>query len=242
MAYGRRLPLLAASATLVLLLALGLALFSAPMDVDQGFSQKIFYVHVPMAIIALGGFVAGGVFGLQHLRTGDPRSDLRSYVCIHLSVVLGVGVLATGMIWAKAAWGVWFEWREPTLVSFLIIFLLYCTYQPLRFSIEDPDRQRRYASVFAVIAGAFTPIAFAAVRLGDTFIHPKVLNEGGADLPGGMRAPFYLAIVGMLLLFVALYRYELSNKHAQARVRSLRRKLGGDAVAVGRSAAPQVHA
>jgi heme exporter protein C len=240
--YGRRLPLLAAAAGIVLMAALGLALFSAPMDADQGFSQKIFYVHVPMAIVALVGFVAGGVFGLQHLRTGDPRSDLRSYVCIHLSVVLGVGVLATGMIWARAAWGVWFEWREPTLVSFLIIFLLYCTYQPLRFSIEDPERQRRYASVFAVIAGAFVPLNFLAVRLANPLIHPRVLNEAGSDLPAGMKLPFYLAILGMALLFVAMYRYELSHKHARARVRSLKRKLGGELEAVGRSAAPQVHA
>jgi heme exporter protein C len=48
-------------------------------------------------------------------------------------------------------------WQEPTLVSFLIVFLLYACYQPLRFSIEDPERQARYAAVFAVVAGAFVP-------------------------------------------------------------------------------------
>ena len=239
MTYGNRLRLTSVLAAVVLLAAFALAFFSAPIEVDQGFSQKIFYVHVPMAIVTLGGFVFGAVMAVQHLRTGDARYDLKSYVAIHLSVVLGVGVLVTGMIWAKAAWGVWFEWREPTLVSFLIVFLLYCTYQPLRFSIEDPERQRRYASVFAVTAGAFVPLNFLAVRLADPFIHPRVLNSAGEDLPAGMKAPFYLAILGMALLFSALWRYELTHKHAKAQLRQLKRKLGGEVASAGRSAAPQ---
>ncbi len=56
-------------------------------------------------------------------------------------------------------------WDEPTLVSFLIVFLLYACYQPLRFSIEDPERQARYAAVFAIVAGAFVPLNFMAVRM-----------------------------------------------------------------------------
>ena len=115
------------------------------MDADQGFMQKIFYLHVPLAIVALCGFVAGGVLAIQHLRTGDARWDLRSYVAIHMALIFGVGVLITGSIWARARWGHWWVWDEPTLVSFLIVFLLYATYQPLRFSIEDPERQARYA-------------------------------------------------------------------------------------------------
>ena len=240
MTYGNRLRLTSAAAALVLLVAFGLAFFSAEIEADQGFSQKIFYVHVPMAIVALGGFVYGAIMAVQHLRTGDSRYDLRSYVAIHLSIVLGVGTLITGAIWAKAAWGVWFEWREPTLVSFLIVFLLYCTYQPLRFSIEDPEKQSRYASVFAITAGAFVPLNFLAVRLADPYIHPRVLNQGGSDLPDSFRLPFYLGILGMALLFAALYQYELSNKHARSQIRQLRRKLGGEVETQGRSAAPQV--
>ncbi len=86
--------------------------------------QKIFYLHVPMAIVALCGFVAAAVMAIQHLRTGDRRWDLRAYVAIHLSLVLAVGVLITGAIWARASWGHWWVWDEPPLVSFLIVFLL----------------------------------------------------------------------------------------------------------------------
>jgi heme exporter protein C len=163
--HGRRLRALSLTTAATLLVAYGLVFFYAPNDADQGFVQKIFYLHVPMAITALGGFVFAGIMAIQHLRTGDRRYDLRSYVAIHLSLVLAVGVLITGAIWAKASWGHWWVWDEPTLVSFLIIFLLYATYQPLRFSIEDPERQARYASVFAVTAGAFVPLNFLAVRL-----------------------------------------------------------------------------
>ena len=158
--------------------------FYAPNDADQGFVQKIFYVHVPMAIVALGGFVAGGVFAIRHLRSGDPSWDLRSYVAIHLSIILGLGVLVTGAIWAKASWGHWWVWDEPVLVSFLVVFLLYCVYYPLRFSIEDPERQARYSSVFAITAGAFVPLNFVAVRMAESFTHPRVLSQTGGDLPG----------------------------------------------------------
>src|SRR5918994_2038818 len=124
-----------------------LAFFYAPEDADQGFIQKIFYLHVPLAICALVGFVVAAVHAIRHLRSGDAVHDARSYVSIHLSVIFGVGVLLTGAIWAKGSWGVWWEWREPTLVSFLIVFLLYATYYPFRYAIEDRDRQARYASV-----------------------------------------------------------------------------------------------
>src|SRR5688500_3690087 len=144
--------------------ALALVFFYAPIDADQGFVQKIFYVHVPLAIVALLGFVAAGVLAIMHLRTRDDVWDHRSYVAIHISVIFGVAVLITGAIWAKASWGKWWVWDEPTLVSFLIVFLLYVTYYPLRYSIEDPDRRARYASVFAITAGAFVPVNFIAVR------------------------------------------------------------------------------
>src|ERR671934_735671 len=170
--------------------ALGLVFFYAPLDADQGFIQKIFYIHVPLAIVALCGFIAAGLMGIKYLRSGDRSWDMRSYVAIHLSIVLAVGVLITGAIWAKASWGHWWVWDEPTLVSFLIIFLLYCCYQPLRFSIEDPERQARYAAVFAIIAGAFVPLNFVAVRLAQAFVHPRVLTLSGGNLPGPMRLTF----------------------------------------------------
>src|SRR3954469_9375897 len=185
--YGSRLRGLAISAAVVLTAAWILVFFYAPNDADQGFVQKIFYLHVPMAIVALGGFVFGGVMAIQHLRTGDRSYDLKSYVAIHLSLILAVGVLLTGSIWARASWGHWWVWSEPMLVSFLVVFLMYCCYQPLRFAIEDPQRQARAASVFAIVAGAFVPLNFAAVRMAQAVTHPRVLGATGGAMPGEMR-------------------------------------------------------
>src|SRR6185503_13689628 len=179
----------------VLCLSAGFALvfFYAPLDVDQGFIQKIFYLHVPLAICSLAGFVVAAIHAIRHLRTGDPVHDVRSYVSIHLSVIFGVGVLLTGSLWAHASWGKWWVWDEPTLVSFLIVFLLYATYYPFRYAIEDRERQARYASVFAITAGAFVPINFIAVRLAENLVHPRVLNQTAGDMPGEMRLTFLVA-------------------------------------------------
>jgi heme exporter protein C len=223
--YGTGLRTLSLATAATLTAAFALVFFYAPLDADQGFVQKIFYVHVPLAIVALGGFVAGGLMAIAHLRTGDRRWDLQSYVAIHLSLILGLGVLATGAIWAKASWGHWWVWDEPTLVSFLIVFLLYATYQPLRFSIEDPERQARYASVFAITAGAFVPLNFLAVRLAQSLTHPRVLSATGGSMPGSMRLTFLISLAAMALLFVTLWKYELASKHAREQLRSLRRTL-----------------
>jgi heme exporter protein C len=223
--YSKGLKPLSLATVAALATGMALVFFYAPLDADQGFVQKIFYVHVPMAIVALGGWVAGGVLAIRHLRTGDASWDVRSYVAIHLSIILGVGVLATGSIWARASWGHWWVWDEPVLVSFLVVFLLYCVYYPLRFSIEDPERQARYSSVFAIAAGAFVPLNFIAVRLAESFTHPRVLSQTGGDLPGEMRLTFLVCLLAMVLLFVTLWKLELTSKHAAAQLKRLRRRL-----------------
>ena len=223
--HGNGLKPLSIATVAALVVSLSLVFFYAPLDADQGFIQKIFYVHVPMAIVALCGFVAGGIMAIKHLRTGDRSWDMRSYVAIHQSIILGVGVLLTGAIWAKAAWGHWWVWDEPVLVSFLVVFLLYCVYYPLRFSIEDPERQARYSSVFAIAAGAFVPINFVAVRLAESFTHPRVLSQTGGSLPGDMRITFLVCILAMTLLFVTLWKLELTSKHASMQLKKLRARL-----------------
>ena len=239
--YGKRLRPLALTTFAALTLTLVLAFFWAPNDADQGFLQKIFYIHVPLAIVTLCGFVYGGIAGIAHLRTRDSRWDMRSYVAIHLSLVFGVAVLVTGSIWAKGSWGVWWDWSEPTLVSFLLIMLLYATYQPLRFAIEDPDRQARYASVFAITAGVFVPVCFGIVRLSPAYVHPRTLDNISGNLPGRMQDVFYLSLVSMTLLWITLWKLEMTAKHVAGQLRQLRRLLGDDDDAAApprRSAAP----
>jgi heme exporter protein C len=223
--YGKGLRALSIATVVVLSGATALIFFYAPLEADQGIIQKIFYVHVPLAIVALLGFVGGGFLAIKQLRTGRREWDMRSYVAIHLSLVFAVGALITGSIWAKASWGHWWVWDEPVLVSFLIVFLLYCCYQPLRFSIEDPERQARYASVFAIAAGAFVPINFMAVRLATAHVHPRVLSKTGGNLPGEMRLTFLVSLLGVALLFLTLWKLELTAKSSSEKLKRLRRRL-----------------
>jgi heme exporter protein C len=215
----------AIAAVVALAAGYSLAFFYAPNDADQGFIQKIFYLHVPLAICALVGFIAAGVLAILHLRSGDSKYDARSYVAIHISVIFGVAVLLTGAIWARASWGKWWVWQEPTLVSFLIVFLLYCTYYPLRYAIADRDRQARYASVFAITAGAFVPLNFLAVRLAQPLVHPRVFATANGGLPGSMLFTFLVCLAGMALLWLTLVRFELAAKAASGRLRRVRRAL-----------------
>jgi heme exporter protein C len=240
--FGRGLKTLSIASTALIVLAFGLVFFYAPNDADQGFIQKIFYVHVPLAIVALGGFVTGGIQGIRYLRSGDRAHDLRSYVAIHQALIFGVGALVTGSIWAKAAWGHWWLWDEPTLVSFLVVFLLYACYQPLRFSIEDSERQARYAAVFAVVGGAFVPLNFMAVRLAQSLVHPRTLSSTD-NLPGPMALTFLVSIVAMVALFTTLVKYELAAKSTRMQLSRLKRQLSGESpglpLSARRSAAPQ---
>jgi heme exporter protein C len=241
--YSKGLVPLAVATVVAITTTLALVFFYAPLDADQGFVQKIFYIHVPMAIVALCGFVAGGICAVMHLRTRDARWDMRSYVTIHLSIILAVGVLITGSIWARASWGHWWVWDEPTLVSFLIVFLLYATYQPLRFSIEDRDKQSRYASVFAITAGAFVPLNFLAVRMAQSYTHPRVFATTDGGLEPRMKVAFYVCLLGMALLYATLWKYEMTSKNTSAQIKALRRRLAGDEMTTSpptprRSAAP----
>ncbi|MGO9972110.1 MAG: cytochrome c biogenesis protein [Solirubrobacteraceae bacterium] len=240
MPHGRHLRGLSIATVFTITLGLALAFFYAPQDATLGYIQKIFYIHVPLAIVSLCGFILGGVLAIGYLRTGDRVWDMRSYCAIHMSLIFSIAGLVTGSIWAKGSWGHWWVWQEPTLVSYLIVILLFATYQPMRFSIEDPERQARYASVFAVVAAAFVPLNFIAVRLSAEYVHPRILNLEGGNLPGSMALAFYVSLLGIALLFATLMTYEMAAKTSRMEVRRLRRTLlGDDAVRpVRRSAAP----
>jgi len=238
--YGKGLKPLSIATVAMLALSLSLVFFYAPLDADQGFIQKIFYIHVPLAMVALVGFVVGGVFAVLHLRSDDRKWDAYSYVAIHISVIFGVAVLITGAIWAKASWGHWWVWDEPTLVSFLIVFLLYATYYPLRYAIEDRDRQARYASVFAITAGAFVPLNFLAVRLAEPLVHPRTFATSNGGLPGEMMLTFLCSLAAIALLWTTLVKFELTAKSASGQVKRLRRALDAPVSGSSSRIAPEV--
>ena len=217
---------LGAAAAAALGIAYGLVFFYAPNDADQGFVQKIFYLHVPLGIVSLGGFVAGGLMGLRFLRTRDRKWDLRSYVAIHLSLILSVGVLATGSIWARASWGVWWTWSENQLVLFLVLFLFYCAYFMLRFSLDAGPPRMNMSAVYALFGVVLIPVSFLAIRLSQRFIHPVVFDSHApSNMTGAQWLSFLVSFAAMLLLFATLYNVELAGKRIDAHLRELRELL-----------------
>jgi heme exporter protein C len=118
-------PALAAVAAGLVGLSIVLAFFVAPEDADQGISQRIFYIHVPIALTAYACFGWGAYKALLLLWRRDERYDLESYVAIHQGTIFGALTLATGSIWAKASWGHWWVWDSNPARALLVLFLFY---------------------------------------------------------------------------------------------------------------------
>jgi heme exporter protein C len=216
---------LAAAASGLLVAGLGLALFWAPEEADQGFSQRIFYLHVPIALTAYACFGWGAWKALRYLWTREQRYDLESYTAVHMGVIFGILTLVTGSIWAKISWGVWWTWSERQLTLFLVLFLFYCAYFMLRFSVESGPRRANLSAVYALFGVALIPVSFLAIRLGERFIHPVVFTREGPQMSRSMLFVFCICLAAMLALFASLYTNELAGKRLDARLRELREAL-----------------
>lgn len=180
--------------------------------IQYDFPQKIFYWHVPVALAAYAGFAAGAWNGLLYLLKGDDDYDTRSYVGVHVGIVFGTLVLVTGSIWAKAAWGVWWNWGDRQLLVFLTLFLFYAAYFVLRFSIEPGRARARASAVYSVIGVALVPLSFLAIRIADTLIHPIVLTTSGDRLTGPMWGTFAVGVVGFVALAMWMVQLEVAAK------------------------------
>jgi heme exporter protein C len=220
-----RRPRLVVWAVLALALmasAVALIAYYAPEDVDQGLSQKIFYFHVPIALTAYACFGWGAWKALRHLSSRQEGADLESYVAIHMGVIFGVLTLATGSIWARISWGVWWSWGSDQLVLFLVLFLFYCAYMMLRFSVPDGAQRANICAVYALFGVVLIPVSFFAIRLSQDLIHPVVFNQHGPQMAGSMLLTFCVAWAALLALASTLYRIELAGKRIDLRLRELR--------------------
>jgi heme exporter protein C len=216
------LPALAGASLVLVTTALVLAFYVVPNDSDQGFSQRIFYFHVPIAFVAYACFALGAWKALRHLWKRDPNADLESYVAIHQGVIFGILVLLTGSIWAKISWGHWWLWSENQLVLFLVLFLFYCAYFMLRFSVEPGPQRANLSAVYALFGVVLIPVSFLAIRLAQHFIHPVVFTRDGPNFGGSMLVTYCVAQIALLVLAYTLYRVELSGKRLDLRLRELR--------------------
>jgi heme exporter protein C len=219
------LPALAAASLVLVTVSLLLVFYVTPNDANQGFSQRIFYFHVSIAITAYACFISGAWKALRLLWKRDPRADLESYVAVHQGLIFGTLVLLTGSIWARISWGRWWLWSSDQLVLFLVLFLFYCAYFMLRYSLEPGPQRENLSAVYALFGVVLIPVSFAAIRLAKDIIHPVVFTLHGPNFGGWMLVTYCVAQVAMLVLAHTLYRVELAGKRLDLRLRELKEVL-----------------
>jgi len=219
------LPVLAVASLVLVTTALAFVFFVAPNDANQGFSQRIFYFHVSIAITAYALFAGAAWKALRHLWKRDPRADLESYVFVHQGVIFGTLVLLTGSIWAKISWGRWWLWSSDQLVLFLVLFLFYCAYFMLRYSVDPGPARANMCAVYALFGVVLIPISFLAIRLSRSLIHPVVFTLQGPQMTNAQFFTFCVSFAAMVTLFATLYQLELAGKRIDARLRELRELL-----------------
>jgi heme exporter protein C len=217
---------LAAAAAVLLLAGLALAFYWVPNAPVEGFRQRIFYIHVPVALTAYACFGWAAWKAFRLLRTGRRSYDLESYTAIHMGVIFGVLTLVTGSIWARTSWGVWWTWSERQLVLFLVLFLFYSAYFMLRFSVEAGPRRANLSAVYALFGVVLIPVSVLAIRLAENLIHPVVFTRDvDENLSGSQLVTFCVCLAATLALAGALYLNELAGKRLDARLRDLREAL-----------------
>lgn len=220
-----RLQALAALTFVLVGAGVALVFFYVPNDADQGFSQRIFYFHVPLAFTAYLCFGWGAWKALLHLWKRPDGADLESYVAIHQGLIAGCLVLISGSIWAKISWGHWWLWSEDQLVLFLVLFLFYSAYFMLRYSVPPGPARANMSAVYALFGVALIPVSFLAIRLAKNFIHPVVFTRDGPGMDASMFLTFCVCFAAIAALFATLYQLELVGKRLDLRLRELKEAL-----------------
>ncbi|MEI8104622.1 MAG: cytochrome c biogenesis protein [Actinomycetes bacterium] len=222
-----RIPVAAHIVTTMVLFAASISLifFFAPTDSDQGLSQRIFYFHVPIALTGYACFGWGAWKALMHLWRKPEGADLESYVAIHQGVIFGSLTLITGSLWARISWGVWWVWSDDQLVLFLVLFLFYCAYFMLRYSVDAGPSRENMCAVYALFGVVLIPISFLAIRISKSFIHPVVFKASGPAMTHMQFLTFCVSWLAMTFLFISLYQIELAGKRLDTRLKELRELL-----------------
>ncbi len=190
------------------------------------FGQKIFYFHVPVAEASFLVFFFTAFYGVKFLMTKDRRFDTRAKIATEVTLLFVLLTMATGILWTKVAWGVWWLW-EPRLTTYFILTLLVIAYFVLRNSVEDEERRAVYASAFGILAFIDAPISFFITRWAES-VHPVVLAGGeGSGLETPMLITFIVAQVGMLMLGYAFYEMRLHEEEIKERLEALKVTVGG---------------
>jgi heme exporter protein C len=194
----RLVPFLLAGAAILIARA-PLLIEAAPLESTMGVIQKIFYFHVPSAAATfLGAFVCGGASAMFLWRRGRV-ADSVAVSAAELVVLFGFIVLFTGPLWARKAWGIWWDWQDVRLTTTLIMWMVFVAYLLLR-RFGGPGSEI-LAAAAGVFGAALVPFVYVSAYYWNK-MHPK--PDVARTLPPEMLFPLLWSLAGFGLLFAAL--------------------------------------
>jgi heme exporter protein C len=170
----------------------------APYESTMGLVQKIFYFHMPPAMLMLLSAIFCGIISAIFLIRRRPFYDWMAYAAAELTVLYGALAMVTGPLWARKAWGVWWVW-DPRLTMSFLLWMIFISYLLLR-RYGGPGSEKLAAGL-AVFGMATSPFVYLSVNIWRT-IHP--LTTVVPTLPVDFALPLWYAFTGFLLLYAAL--------------------------------------
>ncbi len=187
----------------------------APFESKMGLVQKIFYFHMPPAMLMLLSAIFCGIVSGIYLIKKRPVYDWIAYAAAELTVLYGAMAMVTGPLWARKAWGVWWVW-DPRLTMSLLLWMIFVSYLLLR-RYGGPGSETLSAGL-AVFGMATSPFVYLSVNIWRT-IHP--LTTVVPTLPVDFAFPLWYAFTGFLCLYIALMTLRVRIEEQRALVDQL---------------------
>jgi len=189
----------------------------APLARKLAEHTRIIYFHIPAAWVSVVAFGVAGIEGVVYLMRRRPLDDLRSAAAARLGLVFCVLATVTGMLFAKAMWGEYWNW-DPRQVTIFFLILVYGAYLTLRAAVEDPERRARLSAVYAILAFVTVPfLMFVLPRLSEFTLHPDpiVNTSGKLEMHPRMFETFLSAMGAFTGLFFWMWSLEVRAERAQ---------------------------
>ncbi len=190
-------------------------ILGAPNEPTMGFVQRIFYFHVPSAWLAMMGALTSGVASALYLFRESETADEVAVSTAELAVVFGLCAIVTGPLWARKAWGVFWQW-DVRLTSTALLWIIFVAYLFAR-RYGGPG-SRRLAAGLALFGAADVPMIYISVSIWRT-IHPKTTVVPTLD--PGMRPAFYVSMLTFMMLFFVLLSMRRRLERLRARFDAL---------------------
>jgi heme exporter protein C len=202
----------------IMMVALYMTFLWAPMEINQGEVQRIFYFHVPAGILGFMGFLLVLIGSIGYLRSRDLKWDRLSLSAAEVGFLFCSINLITGPIWARPTWGIWWTWDARLTLS-LVLWLIYISYLMLRRYLPEATRRATLSSIMGIFGFTVSILDFLAIRWWRTQ-HPAPVMGGGDDsgLEPTMRLTLGICFLAMTLLYVVLVQRRVSVAQAEAEV------------------------